>query len=163
MISSRERNIFQNNVFVLSSWLLVESKARFAFEEIYYRKGKLEATVSYKLYSDLFEVIWHQILSPLPMTVSLQVWKMSQKFEPTREVPQFQPPFWKVNVWGWIGISWGKWGSWGAWWGNQGTNILLEGHPEVPHIMRMMVNLPYESLYNLHRWPKRHRYSPENL
>ena len=57
VITSRERNIFQNNVFVLSSWLLVESKATFAFEEIYYRKGKLEATVSYKLYSDLFEVI----------------------------------------------------------------------------------------------------------
>ena len=28
------------------------------------------------------------------MTVSLQVWKRFQKFDPTREVPQFQPPFW---------------------------------------------------------------------
>ena len=28
------------------------------------------------------------------MTVSLQVWKRFQKLDPTREVPQFQPPFW---------------------------------------------------------------------
>jgi len=25
------------------------------------------------------------------------------------------------------------------------------------------LNIPYESLYNLHRWPKRHRYSPGNF
>ena len=83
-------------MFVLFSQPLVESEPAFSIEYIDHtvcRKGRLEAMVSYKLDSDLFEVVGHQILNPLPMTVSLQVWKRSQKFEPTREVPQFQPPF----------------------------------------------------------------------
>jgi hypothetical protein len=34
-----------------------------------------------------------QMLKPRPITRSLHVWKIVQKFEPTSEVPQFQPPF----------------------------------------------------------------------
>ena len=47
-----------------------------------------------KYNSNIFGTISNQIFNPLPMTVSLQVWKRFQKFDPTREVPQFQPPFW---------------------------------------------------------------------
>ena len=79
------------------------------------------------------------------MTVSLQVWKISQKFEPTREVPQFQPPFWEVKdlrIIAMQGITKMRIMVGYVWWG--------------------FLSLPYESLYNLHRWPKHHRYSPEN-
>ena len=50
--------------------------------------------ILYKYNSNIFGTISNQIFNPLPMTVSLQVWKRFQKFDPTREVPQFQPPFW---------------------------------------------------------------------
>ena len=50
--------------------------------------------ILYKYNSNIFGTISNQIFNPLPMTVSLQVWKRFQKLDPTREVPQFQPPFW---------------------------------------------------------------------
>ena len=50
--------------------------------------------ILYKYNSNIFGTISNQIFNPLPMTVSLQVWKRFQKLDPMSEVPQFQPPFW---------------------------------------------------------------------